>query len=144
MEVAIHYGFHGSTIALPEKAQLLFRQRLVRKLRWLVPAFFIPEGLSGIAVVVVDGVAPGLGFRLAALAAIVTWIIVRVVGTVPINSATLDWNAEAPPTDWSEKISKAERFHSVGAWAAIPAFACFLIAMGLRLGVGPAARVGAI
>ena len=50
----------------------------------------------------------------------------RVVGTVPINRATLEWPLDAPPSDWKMRVEKAERFHIVGTWAAVAAFACFL------------------
>ena len=42
IEIAVHYGFHAPTVALDEKPQILLRQGVVRRLRWLVPAFFLP------------------------------------------------------------------------------------------------------
>ena len=133
LEVSAHYGFHAATLALGEKSQLILRQGVIRRLRWLVPAFFIPTTLSGFAVAIIDGAAPGFIFRLAALAAIVLWIFLRVVATVRINAATLDWDAEAPPANWQELVGKAERFHVVGTWAAVVTFFFFLIAMASRL-----------
>jgi hypothetical protein len=130
-EIVIHYGFHAPTLALDEKPQIVLRQGVVRKLRWLVPAFFIPAALSGIALTVIASGMPGLYVRLAALIAIVVWILIRVVGTVPINSATLEWNPNMPPKDWREQISKSERFHIIGTWAAVLAFVFFLIAIAL-------------
>ena len=61
------------------------------------------------------------------------WIVIRVIGTVPINSATVDWQLDAPPQDWKAQVTYAERFHIVGVWAAVLTFACFLIAVALRL-----------
>jgi hypothetical protein len=133
MEIAVHYGFHPQTVALDEKPQIVLRQGVARTLRWIVPAFFIPAMLTGIAITIMDGVAPGLYFRIAALIAIVVWIAVRIIGTVPINSATIEWDSDAPPKDWREQITKAERFHIAGTWAAILAFAFFTIAMAVRL-----------
>ena len=134
LEVSIHYGLHTQTAALDEKPQIVLRQGLVRRLRWLVPAFFLPTALLGIFIAIADGTQPGLYFRAAALVAIITWVLVRIVGTVRINSATLDWNPAAPPVDWRDRISKVERFHIVGTWAAILAFAFFLTAAAQRLG----------
>lgn len=131
LEISAHYGFHVPTVALEEKPQIVLRQGLVYRLRWLVPAFFVPATLSGIAVTLINRSMPGLFFNLAAMLAIITWIFVRVVGTVGINSATLDWNPDMPPTNWRELIGKAERFHIVGTWAAILAFAFFLAARSL-------------
>ncbi len=61
------------------------------------------------------------------------WIMVRVVGTVPINSATLTWDAAAPPKNWRARVDHAERFHIIGVWAVILAFAFFLTAVALKL-----------
>ena len=133
LEVSIHYGFHAQTAALDEKAQIVLRQGLVRRLRWLVPAFFLPTALFGIVVAIADETRPGLYFRAAALLAIIAWVSVRIAGTVRINSATLEWNPSAPPVDWREQITKVERFHIVGTWAAILAFVFFLTAAAQRL-----------
>jgi hypothetical protein len=133
IEFVIHYGIHAPTMALDEEPQIVLRQGLVRRLRWLVPAFFVPTALSGIAVTILDGAMPGFFFRLAAMLAVITWIFVRVVGTVRINSATLEWNPTAPPKNWRGLIGKAERFHIVGTWAALLAFTFFLIAVALQL-----------
>jgi hypothetical protein len=76
---------------------------------------------------------PGLFFCLAAMLAMIVWIFVRVVGTVRINSATLDWDPDVPPKNWRELIGKAERFHIVGTWAALLAFVFFLTAVALQL-----------
>jgi hypothetical protein len=129
IEISVHYGFHSPTVALDEKPQIQLRQGVIRRLRWLVPAFFVPTALTGIALTIADGMASGFPFRLVALLALLVWIIVRVVGTVRINSATLEWNPDSPPGDWRAQIAAAERFHIVGTWAAILAFACFLIAL---------------
>ena len=118
IEIAIHYGFRTPTEALSEQSQLRLRQALVLRLQVLVPAFFVPTVLSGIAVAVLEGVAPGLWFRCGGLLALVLWIGIRVIGTVPINSATLTWDTGAPPKDWKEQVHHAERFHIVGVWAA--------------------------
>jgi hypothetical protein len=133
METAIHYGLHGSTQVLSDQSQIQLRQALVLRLRILVPAFFVPAAVSGIAVAVLDGTAPGLWFHCAGMLAVLVWVIIRVIGTVPINSATLTWQAGAPPTNWRAQVDHAERFHILGVWAAVVAFASFLTAAALKL-----------
>lgn len=135
VEVVVHYGLPNPLVIPDEPTRLRFRQALMRKLRVLVPAFFVPTALSGIEVVVLGGGMPGGGFRYAGLAALLLWILIRVVGTVPVNSATLDWQPDAPPNDWQAQIDHAERFNIVGAWSAVIAFAFFLVAAALRLQV---------
>ena len=133
IEIAAHYGFHAPTVMLDEKPQILLRQGVVRRLRWLVPAFFMPTALSGIALALLDGLSPGVLFRGVALLAVFLWILVRIAGTVRINSATLDWNPDSPPQDWKKLLAAVERFHLVGVGAALLVFVSFLLAMALRL-----------
>src|SRR5476649_1823005 len=106
---------------------------MVLRLRVLVPAFFLPAAASGLAVAILDGAARGLWLRGAGTACGVVWIAIRVVGTVPINSATLTWKADAPPADWKAQVHGAERFHILGVWAAVLYFAFFLASAALRL-----------
>jgi hypothetical protein len=60
--------------------------------------------------------------RYTAIAMLLVWIAIRIVRTVPVNSATLEWNPNAPPMDWRSMVERAERYHVVAAWAAIIAF----------------------
>ena len=133
MEFLIHYGLRASAEVLDEQAQLRLRQALVLRLRVLVPAFFVPTAMSGIAGAVLDAAAPGWWFRGAGVIAVLIWIMIRVVGTVPINSATLTWQPSAPPKNWEALVNRAERFHIVGVWAVVMAFAFFITALALKL-----------
>ena len=133
MEFVIHYGVRAPAEVLDDQAQLQLRQALILRLRVLVPAFFVPTAVSGIAVTVLDGAAPGLWFRCAGVLGVLIWIVIRVIGTVPINSATLTWQPGAPPKHWKALVNHAERFHILGVWVVVLAFACFLTAMALKL-----------
>ena len=135
IEFVIHYGLRGPSEILDEHSQLQLRQALVMRLRVLVPAFFAPTAVLGIALTVLNSAAPGFVFRCAGVVAILTWIVIRVIGTVPINSATLTWQPSAPPKNWKALVNHAERFHIVGVWAAVLAFAFFLTAVALKLAV---------
>jgi hypothetical protein len=132
LEIAAHYGFHGPTLALDTKPQILLRQGLVRTLRWLVPAFFVPATITAVVLVLQNDSTVALTFRLAALTAYAVWIYARVVGTVKINSASLKWNTDNPPKDWKGQIAKAERFHLLGTWVTVIAFVCMLVAADLQ------------
>ena len=133
MEIVIHYGLRKPAEVLDDKSQLQLRQALVLRLRVLVPALFLPTTLLGLAVTILGGLTPGVWWRCAAMGALLAWIAIRVVGTVPINSATVDWDPNAPPRDWKAQIDRAERFHVVGVWAAVLAFAFLLAALALQL-----------
>jgi hypothetical protein len=135
IEFVIHYGLRGPSEMLDDHAQLQLRQALVLRLRVLVPAFFVPTAVLGIALTILNAGTSGFWFRCAGVVALLTWIAIRVIGTVPINSATLAWQLSAPPKDWKAQVNRAERFHIVGVWAAVLAFAFFLTAVALQLAV---------
>ncbi len=135
IEFVIHYGLRAPAEILDERSQLQLRQALVLRLRVLVPAFFVPTAVLGTALTVLNSGTPGFWFRYAAVVALLTWIAIRVIGTVPINSATLTWQLSAPPKDWMAQVNHAERFHIVGVWAAVLAFVFFLTALALKLAV---------
>jgi hypothetical protein len=124
IEVGIHYAVQPSIEVLDEVSQLRVRQALIRRLRLLVPICFLPLAVSAIATAVLSRAAPGAWCRLVTIAAVIVWLALRVVGTVPINADTLGWNAQQPPTNWKIRVDKAERFHIVGVWAVIVAFLC--------------------
>jgi hypothetical protein len=133
IEFVIHYGVRGPAEVLDDRAQLQFRQALVLRLRVLVPAFFLPTAVTAIAVIVLDWTAPGWWFRGVGALALLLWMVIRVIGTVPINSATLTWRLDAPPKNWKALVTHAERFHDVGVWAVVLTFAVFLTALALKL-----------
>ena len=133
MEIVIHYGLRAPAEVLDERAQLQLRQAMVLRLRVLVPAFFVPTAVSAIAATVLGGAAPGMWFRFVGLLAVLIWIVIRVIGTIPINSATLTWQLSAPPKNWQALVKHAERFHIVGVWAVVLTFALFLTALALKL-----------
>jgi hypothetical protein len=133
IEFVIHYGLRTPAEVLDDQSQLQLRQALVLRLRVLVPAFFVPTAVLGIALTVLNSDEPGFWLRCAGVFAVLTWIVIRVIGTVPINSATLTWQPSAPPKNWKAQVNHAERFHIVGVWAAVLAFALFLSAMTLQL-----------
>ena len=133
VEFIIHYGLRAPTEVLDDQSQLKLRQAMVLRLRVLVPAFFVPTAVSGIAATILDGFAPGFWYRCVGVLAVLIWVLIRVIGTIPINSATVEWQLSAPPKNWKELINHAERFHIVGVWAAVAAFAFFLTSMTLKL-----------
>jgi hypothetical protein len=133
MEVVIHYGLRKPAESLNDRSQIQLRQALVLRLRVLVPAVFAPTVLSGLAVTILGGATPASWWRWGAMSALIVWIAIRVIGTVPINKATLAWDAAAPPPNWKALVDHAERFHIVGVWMAVLAFALFLAALMPRL-----------
>jgi hypothetical protein len=59
------------------------------------------------------GVA-GQYLHIIALCANIVWILFRIIDTVPIKSAIIECNADAPVKDWNKQIAGAEWFHIIG------------------------------
>jgi uncharacterized membrane protein len=131
-EFVIRYGVRAPVAGLDMQPQIQLRQALIRNLRVLVPIIFAGAILSGAAATILKGFDPGFGFRGAGLLALVTFIVITLTGTVPINAATLDWEATAPPEDWRALVQRWERLDTARTWAALVAFALFLTAMALQ------------
>lgn len=131
-EFVIRYGVRAPVASLDERPQIELRQALIRSLRVLVPGVFALTILSGAAVTVLGGFGLGLGFRCAGLLALITFILITLMGTVPINQATLTWEPAAPPENWRALVSRWERLDTARTWAAITAFGLFLTAMAPR------------
>jgi uncharacterized membrane protein len=131
-EFVIRFGVRAPVASLDEGPQIQLRQALIRRLRVLVPAVFALAALSGIVVAVLDG---GLdlrsGFRCAGLLALLGFILITLMGTVPINQATLTWEPAAPPQNWRALVGRWEKLDTARTWAAIAAFGLFLTAMAL-------------
>lgn len=130
-EFTIRYGVRGPLASLDVQSHIRLRQALILRLRVLVPIIFGLAILSGLAVIIINGFGPGFGFRGAGLLVLISFILVTLFGTVPINAAALTWQPAAPPGNWRAQVSKWEQLDNVRCWAALIAFGLFLIGMAL-------------
>jgi hypothetical protein len=128
-EVVVRYGVRGPLAALDDAAHIRMRQALIRTLRVLVPALYLPALLLGVAGAIIGGAAT----RWAGVAALLVWTAATFFGTVPINEAALGWAPDAPPADWVALVERWERLNTVRTVAAVAAFCCFLAAVAGRL-----------
>jgi uncharacterized membrane protein len=128
-EFVVRYGIRGPLATLDDRAHIQLRQALIRTLRFLVPALYLPALLTAAAVTVLDGVHSGFPLRCGEVLALVVWIAVTLGGTVPINEAALEWDADAPPSSWRTQVERWERLNTVRAWAALLAFGMLLTAL---------------
>jgi hypothetical protein len=126
-EIGVHYGIGSPPSSLTEASQILLRQAMVLRLRVLAPVLFLPALAFGISLTVQERHSEAVWLHTVALGSLGMWIIIRAVRTVPVNTATLDWNPEMPPARWRELVQRTERFHVIAAWAAVLAFICFLL-----------------
>ncbi|MEO8907759.1 MAG: anthrone oxygenase family protein, partial [Microbacteriaceae bacterium] len=79
------------------------------------------------------GSGTGFAFRCAGVIALVAFVLLSFLGTVPINIRVNDWQADSPPADWKAVVKRWELIDVFRSSAAILAFACFLIALALQL-----------
>jgi len=128
-EFVIRYGVRGPLASLDDRPHILLRQALIRPLRVLVPSIYLATLISAAAATALDGIDSGLALRGIGLGALLVWIAVTLGGTVPINAAVLDWDANAPPANWRAQVDRWERLDTVRTWAALIAFALLLIGL---------------
>lgn len=137
-EFIVRYGVQPALSGLDDRAHILARQALVRRLRIVVPAIMGPTVLVGIAVLVFGGGgggSSGFAFRLAGVAALVAFVLFSFLGTVPINIRVNDWNVDSPPADWKAVVARWQFIDVFRSSAAILAFAFFLVAVALQLAI---------
>jgi uncharacterized membrane protein len=128
-EFVIRYGVRGPLASLDDRPHILLRQALIRPLRVLVPCIYLATLISATAATALDGIGSGLALRCFGLGALLVWIAVTLGGTVPINAAVLDWDANAPPANWRAWVDRWEQLNTVRTWAAVIAFALLLTAL---------------
>ena len=130
-ELVVRLGVRDTLSVLDDRSHIRLRQALIRTLRVVVPAIMFPAILSGVAVGLTGGVGPGSICRWAAAASSLVFLGITLFGTVPINAAALDWNADTPPPDWQAAIQRWESLNTLRCILAILAFALSLTAAAI-------------
>jgi anthrone oxygenase-like protein len=128
VEVAVRYGVRAALEAQPVPTHLRLRQALIRTLRYLVPAIYFPTLASGVAVALLAGLDQRWVARAVGLLALAVWLAVTLGGTVPINSAALEWSPEDPPAEWRLLVDRWDLLAAVRVGGAVVAFAAFIVA----------------
>ncbi|ODU04195.1 MAG: hypothetical protein ABS81_11280 [Pseudonocardia sp. SCN 72-86] len=123
-ELLVRWGVAPALSRLPDHAHLLARQSLVRRLRVLVPAVMGPAA----ALTVVALVLAPVPLRWVGTTALAVFVLVSVLGTVPINIRVDAWDTAAPPAGWRTLVRRWERIDVVRSTAATVAFGCLLAA----------------
>jgi uncharacterized membrane protein len=129
-EFVVRFGVRGPLATLDDRPHILMRQALIRTLRTLVPVLYLLALLSTAAVAAIDG-TKYLPVRSVGIVSLLVWIGSTLGGTVPINSAVLDWNADAPPANWKAMVDRWETLNTLRTLAAMVAFALLLCALTL-------------
>lgn len=128
-EFIVRWGLQPALTTLPDDAHIRARIALVQRLKVVVPILMLPAVLATVAVLVVAGTSPGLGWRIASAAALSVFLLASFLGTVPINIGVNDWDPAAPPNDWKDVVRRWERIDVLRSSAAIVAFVLSTIAV---------------
>ncbi|WP_035858735.1 DUF1772 domain-containing protein [Cryptosporangium arvum] len=131
-EFIVRYGVQPALRSLDDRSHIGARVALVRSLRIVVPALMLPTVLCAVAVLVAGGAGPGASLRWAGTGALVAFVLISFLGTVPINMKVVDWRADAPPPDWRATVLRWERLDGARSAAAIVAFVCFVAALAVQ------------
>ncbi|SFF55123.1 anthrone oxygenase family protein [Curtobacterium sp. YR515] len=121
-EFIVRWGVQPAMASLPDDAHLRTRIALVKSLKVVVPMLMVPAVLATVAVLVVAGAGDGLGWRVAAAAALGVFVLASFLGTVPINIGVNDWDPLDPPADWKRVVVRWEQIDVLRSSAAIVAF----------------------
>ncbi|MEF2977603.1 DUF1772 domain-containing protein [Subtercola sp. YIM 133946] len=132
-ELIVRWGVQPALASLDDRSHVAARVALVKRLKVVVPVLMVPAVLVSIAVLIVTGGAPGLGWRVAGMIALVAFVLISFLGTVPINITVNDWNIDNPPADWKAVVQRWQTIDVFRSSAAIVAFICFAVAVGVQL-----------
>jgi hypothetical protein len=133
-EFIVRWGVQPAVSSLENRAHILARVALVKRLKVVVPILMVPTVLVGIAVLATGGVDAGFGFRVVGLVALVAFVLFSFLGTVPINIKVNDWTPDSPPADWKDVVRRWQFIDVFRSSAAILAFVAFVVAAALRFG----------
>lgn len=137
MELLVRYGIHPALESLEDRAHILARMALVRRLRILVPAIMLPTVAVAIVVLVVGGTGDGFVFRWLGMASLLALLAFSFLGTVPINIRINDtWNADSPPDDWKAVVRRWQIIDVFRSTSALLAFVFFLVAIAVEMSLG--------
>lgn len=129
-EFAINAGIRVLLARLETSVHIRARQELIRTLRILVPFLFAAAlGFQILAAAVTPG-GRMMAMHLVAIALLFAFIMVTLLGTVPINKAVLEWNPQQPPPGWQDSIRRWELLDLVRTILAIAAFVAALATSG--------------
>jgi hypothetical protein len=122
-EFIVRWGVQPAIRALDDRAHVAARVKLVHRLRVVVPALMVPAVVTSVAEALVDGG----GWRWGAVGALVAFLLLAFLGTVPINMKVSNWRPEEPPHDWRATIIRWERIDVFRSSAAIAALICLAL-----------------
>ncbi|WP_079413131.1 DUF1772 domain-containing protein [Paenibacillus ferrarius] len=126
-EFTVRFGIRGPLDLLEQSAHIIVRQGLVRTLRIIAPSFYFPALIFGVISLFTGDSGTPFVLRLSGIVMLVIWLGVTFGGTVPINSAALEWRPEAPPNNFRSLVERWERLAIFRVLASVFAFIFFLI-----------------
>jgi len=132
-EFIVRYGLQPAMDKLEDRAHILARVALVRRLKVVVPLIMLPAVIAAILVLITAAGQTGAVYRWLGAISLLAFVLFSFLGTVPINMKVNDWQADAPPANWKAMVKRWELLDTFRSTAALAAFAFFLVALAVQL-----------
>jgi len=127
-ELIVRWGVQPALASLDDRAHLQARIALVKRLKVVVPVFIVPAVIATATWLAVSSGEPGGAIRWAGLTALLTFVLLSALGTVPINIKINGWDADQPPADWRQVVHRWTIIDVFRSSAAVLTFLLFTIA----------------
>jgi Anthrone oxygenase len=127
-ELIVRWGVQPALASLANHAHLHARIALVKRLKVVVPILIVPTVIATAACLAFSSGQPGGAIRWAGLAALLTFVLLSALGTVPINIKINDWDADQPPANWRKIVHRWTVIDAFRSSAAVLTFLLFTIA----------------
>ena len=101
---------------------------MVKRLKVVVPVLIVPAVIATATWLAVSSGEPGGAIRWAGLTALLTFVLLSALGTVPINIKINGWDADQPPADWRQVVHRWTVIDVFRSSAAVLTFLLFTIA----------------
>lgn len=129
-EFMVCAGLRRPLSNLEQNSHIKFRQNLILRFRIMIPIIFFIAFSTGLVLEVYTA-SDSTSFYTRAIgeALLIAFIVLALVGTVPINKAVLTWNPSNPPKNWLGLIRRWENLDLARCLLAIAAFMSFAWAL---------------
>jgi hypothetical protein len=132
-EFIVRYGLQPAMDKLEDRAHILARIAVVRRLKVVVPAIMLPSVIAAILVLITAADQTGTVFRWLGAVSLLAFVLFSFLGTVPINMKVNDWKVDSPPSNWKAIVKRWELLDTFRSTAAMLAFIFFLVDIAVQL-----------
>lgn len=134
-ELIVRYGVQSALNALDDRTHVRARVAIVHRLKVVVPVLMVPTFMAAALSTIGSYGTEGAGWRWAGMIALVVFVLIAFLGTVPINIKVNDWQVDDPPEHWKAVLHRWETIDVFRSSAAILSFILSFILFTVALAV---------